>query len=76
MFQDEFITKQELREWANCPRRTFTRWIRLQQPALTAMGIGPRCRKLPPSAAAFLCRQLNIDLEKRKFIKVKPNAPQ
>ena len=76
MFQGEFISKQELREWANCPRRTFTRWVHLQQPALTAMGIGPHCRKLPPSAAAFLCRQLNIDLEKRKFIKVKPNAPQ
>ena len=32
---------------ANCPRRTFSRWIKLQQPELTKMGITPKTQKLP-----------------------------
>lgn len=64
-----FITKKQIREAANCPRRTFSRWVKLQQPALSKMGIGPKTQKLPPDAAEFLCNQLNIELEERKIIK-------
>ena len=69
MIKNEFISKSVLRETANCPRRTFSRWIKLQQPELTKMGITPRTQKLPPNVAAFLCKQLNIALEERKIIK-------
>ena len=69
MLKNEFISKSQLRKMANCPRRTFTRWVHLQQPELTKMGIGPKAQKLPPDAAAFLCKQLNIELEERKIIK-------
>ena len=69
MYKNEFISKSELRQMANCSRRTFSRWVKLQQPELSKMGIGPKVQKLPPDAAAFLCKQLDIELEERKIIK-------
>ena len=64
-----FITKKQIREAADCPPRTFSRWVKLQQPELSKMGITPKTQKLPPNAAEFLCKQLNIELKERKFIK-------
>ena len=64
-----FITKKQIREAANCSRRTFSRWVKLQQPELSKMGIGPKAQRLPPEAAKFLCDQLNIELEERKIVK-------
>ena len=64
--------KKELRAMVGAPRRTFTRWISLHQPALTAMGVGPKARLLPPWAVKYLSKELDIDLPKRKIIKVKP----
>ena len=69
MYNNEFISKKQIREMVNCPRRTFSRWVKLQQPELSKMGIAPKAQKLPPDAAAFLCNQLNIELEERKIIK-------
>lgn len=69
MLKNEFISKSQIRQMANCPRRTFSRWVKLQQPELSKMGISPKAQKLPPYAAEFLCQQLNIELEERKIIK-------
>ena len=69
MYKNEFISKSQLRKMSKCPRRTFSRWVKLQQPELSKMGITPKTQKLPPDAAAFLCKQLNIELQERKIIK-------
>jgi len=66
-----FISKKQIRESIHCPSRTFSRWIKLQQPELTKMGITPRTQKLPPEAAKFLCKQLDIELQERKIIKIR-----
>jgi hypothetical protein len=71
MYDNQFISKKQIREMVNCPRRTFSRWVKLQQPELSKMGIGPKAQKLPPEAAKFLCNQLNIELQERKIIKFK-----
>ena len=66
-----FITKKQIRESIDCPRRTFSRWVKLQQPELTKMGITPKAQKLTPEAAKFLCKQLDIELQERKIIKIR-----
>jgi len=66
-----FITKSQIRKAANCPKRSFSRWIKLQQPELSKMGITPKTKKLPPEVARFLCKQLDIELQERKIIKIR-----
>ena len=71
-FEVRSYYKHELRELSGASRRTFSRWINLHQPALSAMGISPRTQLLPPWGVKYLCKVLDIDLPRRKFIKVKP----
>ncbi len=54
--------KSELARCAGISERTMSRYIKLQQPALTKIGISPKTKLLPPKAVRLLCRALDIEL--------------
>ncbi len=56
------MRKSELAKCAGIPKRTFTRYIKLQQPMLSAIGVSSRTQILPPKAVKMLCEALDIEL--------------
>ncbi len=56
------MRKSELAKCAGISKRTFVRYVKLQQPALSKMGVAPRAQILPPKAVKMLCNALDIEL--------------
>ena len=54
--------KHELAELAGVSPRTFRRYLATRRPILTAMGISPHARLLPPQAVRFISEDYCIDL--------------
>ena len=54
--------KHELAELAGVSTRTFRRYLATRRPILTAMGISPHARLLPPQAVRFISEDYCIDL--------------
>ncbi len=54
--------KSELAKRAGISERTMSRYIKLQQPMLTGIGVSPKTKLLPPKAVKMLCEALDIDL--------------
>ncbi len=55
------MSKSELAKRAGISERTMSRYIKLQQPALTAIGVSPSTRLLPPRAVKLLCEAWDVD---------------
>lgn len=67
------MSKSQLAALAGAPPRTFARWLSHHQEALSAMGVSPKQRLLPPCAVKYLCEVLAIDLpEPRRITKTRP----
>ena len=54
--------KSELAEAAGVSKRTFSRYVKLQQPELDKLGISPKTQLLPPKGVELLCDNLCIDI--------------
>ena len=54
--------KNELAKLAGVSNRTFQRYLATRRPILTAMGVSPFARKLPPPAVRFISEDYCIDL--------------
>ena len=54
--------KNELAMLAGVSNRTFQRYLATRRPILTAMGVSPFARKLPPPAVRFISEDYCIDL--------------
>ena len=54
--------KSELAEAAGLSKRTFSRYVKLQQPELDKLGIPPKTQLLPPQGVKLLCDNLCIDI--------------
>ncbi len=54
--------KSELAKRAGISERTMSRYIKLQQPMLTGIGVSPKTKLLPPKAVKMLCEALDIEL--------------
>ena len=57
-----FISKSKLAELAGVSYRTFSRYLATRQPILSAMGISPKTKLLPPQAVRYICEDYCIDL--------------
>ena len=57
-----FISKSTLAQLAGVSTRTFSRYLATSQPILSAMGISPKTKKLPPQAVRYICEDYCIDL--------------
>ncbi len=55
--------KSELAKCAGISKRTMSRYIKLQQPALTKIGVTPKTQLLPPRAVKLLCHALDIEID-------------
>ena len=60
--KNRFISKSELARLAGVSYRTFQRYIATRQHVLSAMGIPPCAKLLPPRAVRFVCEDYCIDL--------------
>ena len=56
--------KSELAKLAGVSNRTFRRYLATRRPILTAMGISPFARKLPPHAVQYISEDYCIDVSK------------
>ena len=54
--------KSELAKLAGVSSRTFRRYLATRRPILTAMGVSPFARKLPPHAVRYISEDYCIDL--------------
>ena len=54
--------KNELAKLAGVSNRTFRRYLATRRPILTAMGVSPFARKLPPHAVRYISEDYCIDL--------------
>ena len=54
--------KSELAKLAGVSNRTFRRYLATRRPILTAMGISPFARKLPPQAIHYIIEDYCIDI--------------
>lgn len=54
--------KSELARLAGVSSRTFCRYLASRRSVLTAMGVTPRTRKLPPKAVQYISNDYCIDL--------------
>ena len=54
--------KNELAKLAGVSNRTFQRYLATRRPILTAMGVSPFARTLPPPAVRFISEDYCIDL--------------
>jgi hypothetical protein len=57
--------KSELAKLAGVSPRTFRRYLATRRSILTAMGISPHARLLPPQAVRFISEDYCIDLPSR-----------
>ena len=53
--------KSELAKLAGVSSRTFRRYLATRRPILTAMGVSPFARKLPPQAVHYISEDYCID---------------
>ena len=70
--------KNELAKLAGVSSRTFRRYLATRRSILTAMGISPFARKLPPAAVRFISEDYCIDLPSsclRRNISTTPTPP-
>ena len=56
------IYKNELAKLAGVSSRTFRRYLATRRSILTAMGVSPFARKLPPQAVHYISEDYCIDL--------------
>jgi len=54
--------KSELARLAGVSSRTFQRYLVTRRPILTAMGVSPFTRKLPPQAVQYISEDYCIDI--------------
>ena len=54
--------KSELAKLAGVSNRTFRRYLATRRSVLTAMGVSPFARKLPPQAVHYISEDYCIDL--------------
>ena len=54
--------KHELAKLAGVSSRTFRRYLATRRPILTAMGISPHARLLPPQAVKFISEDYCINI--------------
>ena len=54
--------KYELAQAAGVGRATFRKWLYQMREPLSAMGVTPKMKMLPPSAVQFLCEHYAIIL--------------
>ena len=62
---NKFISKSELAKMAGVSERTLSRYIHARQHVLSAMGVPPKARLLPPQAVKYLCEDYCIDIRDR-----------
>jgi hypothetical protein len=60
--KNRFVSKGELARLAGVSRRTFSRYLQSRQHILTALGVNPKSKLLPPQAVKYLCEDYCIDL--------------
>jgi len=56
------MTKYELAQAAGVSAATFRRWLQTDTEFLTANGIKPRTKVLPPKVVKYLCEKYCIDI--------------
>jgi len=61
--------KSELAKLAGVSSRTFRRYLATRRHILTAMGVSPFARKLPPQAVHYISEDYCIDIPPCAFIK-------
>ena len=61
--------KSELAKLAGVSSRTFRRYLATRRAILTAMGVSPFARKLPPQAVNYISEDYCIDLPPCAIIK-------
>lgn len=54
--------KSELAKLAGVSNRTFRRYLATRRSVLTAMGVSPFARKLPPHAVQYISEDYCIDV--------------
>ena len=54
--------KSELAKLAGVSSRTFRRYLATRRAVLTAMGVSPFARKLPPHAVRYISEDYCIDI--------------
>lgn len=57
-----YISKRILAELADVSPRTFRRYLATRRDILTAMGVTPKTKNLPPHAVRYVCEDYCIDL--------------
>ena len=62
--------KSELAKLAGVSSRTFRRYLATRRAILTAMGVSPFARKLPPQAVHYISEDYCIDLPDSVAIKI------
>ena len=62
--------KSELAKLAGVSSRTFRRYLATRRAILTAMGVSPFSRKLPPHAVRYISEDYCIDLPPCAIIKI------
>ena len=60
----KFYSKKQLAIAAGVSRTKFYRWMLIDQPVLTQMGVLPDQRLLPPKAVKFICQRHDIKADK------------
>ena len=62
--------KSELAKLAGVSTRTFRRYLATRRAILTAMGVSPFARKLPPQAVHYISEDYCIDIPPCAIIKI------
>ena len=62
--------KSELAKLAGVSSRTFRRYLATRRAILTAMGVSPFARKLPPQAVHYISEDYCIDIPPCTIIKI------
>jgi hypothetical protein len=62
--------KSELAKLAGVSPRTFRRYLATRRPILTAMGVSPFARKLPPPAVHYISEDYCIDIPDERISRV------
>ena len=68
--------KSELAKLAGVSNRTFRRYLATRRAILTAMGVSPFARKLPPQAVHYISEDYCIDLPDSAAVKIIKVHPQ
>lgn len=58
---DIFMSKHQLAGMVEMSRATFTRFLQSRRDELTAMGIKPTAKRLPPLAVHYILRELGCE---------------